>query len=348
MGQHDRASFVHQASIYSSDEQFLAMAVPFVKDGLARAEPVLVTTTSANLALLWEAVGPDWQQFDHAESAYFGRRTAQRVAAFDRYWKRRSSGGDGHVRILAEPVWPGRSDGEITAWTRMESTLNVVLSTTNIWMICPYDTRLTPAAVVTDAQRTHPTRMDGHTTLPCPQFVDPATFTRACDAAPLPGPPPHTAQHGPGRDLAGMRRFVAVQAGTLGLASERVQMLVAAANEAAAYLLNHGSGGVVTRIWTRAGTLVCDLRQPAGNLADPFLGFRPPGSQPADDDGLWLARQLCDTVKAHTDDNGVALRLQVPGPHAQEPLQTAAVNLLPPVGAASWELTQRYRRTAVL
>ena len=182
-GGRNGAAFVHQASVYGSQDEFLAMAVPFVEDGLSRGEPVLATTTSANLALLGENLGEGWQRVDQAESAYFGRRTSQRVAAFDRYWRRQAPAG-GHVRILAEPIWSGRSDHEVAAWARMESTLNVVLSATNIWMICPYDTRVVSPEVVAGARRTHPTRMQGITAEPCPSSSTrrfsraPATPTR--------------------------------------------------------------------------------------------------------------------------------------------------------------------------
>jgi hypothetical protein len=66
------------------------------------------------------------------------------VAAFDRYWRRHDPGRDGaQARILAEPVWTGRSAREIAAWKRMESALNVALARASIFMICPYDTRIT-------------------------------------------------------------------------------------------------------------------------------------------------------------------------------------------------------------
>jgi hypothetical protein len=97
------------------------MAVPFVLDGLANDEPVLVTTTSRNLELLGEALGGDAGRVDHAETAYYGRRPAQRVTAFLRYWQRNS--GRGRVRVLAEPVWQGRSARDVLAWKRMESSL---------------------------------------------------------------------------------------------------------------------------------------------------------------------------------------------------------------------------------
>jgi MEDS: MEthanogen/methylotroph, DcmR Sensory domain len=309
--------FVHQANIYGSDEEFLAMAVPFLRDGLDRGEPVLATTTSANLALLSGALGERWRQVDRAESAYFGRRTSQRVAAFDRYWRRQPA-GDGHVRILAEPIWSGRASQEVTTWARMESTLNVALSGTNIWMICPYDSRVAPPDVVAGSLRTHPTRMQGVVTEPCPDYADPVAFTRACDASPLPGPPAGAALLEDARDLAELRRFVAAQAAALELESERVQGLVTAVNEAATYLLVGGSGAIATSMWPDATGIVCDLYQAAGRLDDPFAGFRPPTGEPSPGDGLWLARLLCDSLDLRSDEAGCTLRLHVPGPRTED------------------------------
>ena len=74
------------------------------------------------------------------------------------------------MRILAEPVWTGRSAWEIAAWKRMESALNVALARAGIFMICPYDTRLTGPGIVAAARRTHPALTEGtwiRGTLPC-------------------------------------------------------------------------------------------------------------------------------------------------------------------------------------
>jgi len=84
-------AFVHQACIYASGEEFLAMAIPFVQAGVALDEPVLVATTAANLQLLGDALYADADKFDYAETAYFGRRPPQRVAAFHRYWQRHAT-----------------------------------------------------------------------------------------------------------------------------------------------------------------------------------------------------------------------------------------------------------------
>ena len=164
-------AFQHGACIYDSDRQFLETAAPFLAEGLALGEPALVVTTPANLELIGAALGERAGEVDYAESAFFGRRPPQRVAAFFRYWRTRAAtggsasrehpGGAARVRILAEPIWAGRSAREVEAWTRMESALNVALASTSISMICPYDARTLGGDILADAPRTHPALITG-------------------------------------------------------------------------------------------------------------------------------------------------------------------------------------------
>lgn len=232
------AALVHQAALYDSDEAFLAMAVPFVTDGLACGEPVMVTTTSANLELLAEALGPRGTEVDYAESAYFGRRTAQRATGFIRYWRRGATGPSSRVRILAEPVWAGRSARDVLSWKRMESALNVALADTGVWMICPYDTRVLSPDVVAAARRTHPAlTVDGRVCGRSPDYADPAAFIAWCDEAPLPAAPDGAAALTSG-SLISLRRFVEDRGRAHGLSPERSALFAVAAYEAAAHLLD--------------------------------------------------------------------------------------------------------------
>jgi hypothetical protein len=318
------SAFAHHACIYASGQEFLAMAIPFVRNGLALDEPVLVATTAANLQLLGDALYADADKFDYAETAYFGRRPPQRVAAFHRYWQRHASGNHRHVRVLAEPVWAGRSDRQVTAWQRMESALNVVLSATNIWMICPYDARVVDQAILRAARQTHPDRVEGGQIQPSGEFVDPVAFAYACDATPLPDPSPDAPLLPVTgvADLASVRRFVASQAAAHGLSGERVKLLVYAASEAAGYLLEQGSQRLTVCLWTAAGQLACQINGHAGLAGDAFAGLRPPAMEPRPGDGLWLAQQVCDLVEVRAHHTGCRILLQVPGPHAEELVQT--------------------------
>ena len=69
---------------------------------------------------------------------------------------RKLEAGAPWINIVGEPIWAGRSDEEITAWTRFESIFNLVFASAPATAICPYDTRSLPEAIVADAHRTHP------------------------------------------------------------------------------------------------------------------------------------------------------------------------------------------------
>jgi hypothetical protein len=321
-------AFTHRACIYDSDRQFLATALPFLEEGLSLGDPVLTVTTPANLELVNTALGARGTSVDYAESAFFGRRPAQRVAAFHRYWKRHADGSAGTpVRILAEPVWAGRSSREIAAWTRMEAGLNVALAPTTISMICPYDTRIVPPAILADAQHTHPEQVDGPRISPCPGYGDPADFARSCDADPLPDPPPGAAEFDFAGDLRGLRRFITSRAAAHGLTSDRTGMLVLAAGEVGTYLKNQGPGSATVRMWEQPGAVVCDFRQTrarsdqASSDSDPFLGLRPAELKPEPGDGLWLAGQICDSIEIRPGQASGVIRLHVASRHNEEMAQ---------------------------
>ncbi|GAA3032195.1 MEDS domain-containing protein [Streptosporangium longisporum] len=273
---HAAGSFAHQAAIHDSDERFLAVALPFVRDGLAAGDPVMVTTTPANLELLANALGRDGRLVDYAETAFLGRRTVERATAFHRYWQRRGPEAPrgGHVRILAEPVWTGRAPADVLAWQRMEAALNLLLRGTNIWMICPYDARTAGSGVLDAARRTHPWLCeDGAVAAPCPEYADPAAFIAECDAVPLPQPPADSAVARV-ETLHALRTFVGGQASLLGLSRDHASLLAVAAHEVAAVL----GPPVTVRIWERLGAIVCHLDRRGGRICDPVAGLRPPGS----------------------------------------------------------------------
>lgn len=345
--------FRHQVCVYGSDEEFLAMALPFVEEGFRRGEPVLAATTSANLELLSEALGDRADRLDFAETAYFGRRPPQRVAAFERYWRHTADDGDSaangngprHVRIIAEPVWAGRSRAEAAAWKQMESQLNALLTDTNIWMICPYDARIAGPDVLADALRTHPQRIDGTGVTVSDDYLEPVHF-RAQNpaAAPLEPPPVGAARlswSSPAPSSAQLRGFVADHAMYLGLERERAELLVLAVAEVARLLAHAAaeaeepsvappfaegfpfSNGSVA-IWSKARTVSVELTQPGPRpadsaLDDPTLGYRLPradGPQPGE--GLWLARQICESVEVRTSDTGCTVRMELAGARAEE------------------------------
>ena len=293
-------TFEHWACVYRDDQQLLQTAVPFLAGGLEAGEPVLAVTSRANLGLIGAALGERAGEVDYAESAFFGRRPPQRVAAFYRYWTRHAdarrdgrTGRSAGVRILAEPVWAGRSAREVAAWTRMESALNVALAPASISMVCPYDTSTLDPGIVADALRTHPAQIAGSDLSPSAEF-------------------------GFDGSLRGLRRFIASRADAYGVAGDRAEMLILAVSEVGAYLKNQGRGTATVRTWEQPGAVVCDFCQPGTSISDPFLGLRPASLEPGAGDGLWLANQLCDWMEIRPGAEGCTIQLQVPSRHDQE------------------------------
>ena len=315
-------TWTHHAALYDDDAGFLEMALPFVTGGLAAGDPVLAVTTPANLDLLREHLGADADRIDYADSVYFGRRPPQRVAAFERYWRRhagRCAPGSGRrVRVLAEPIWSGRSAREVAAWKRMEAGLNVVLAGTRMWMVCPYDTRVTAGHIADDALRTHPGHAVGARYEPSPDFTDPHAFARALDEETVPSAPPDDAARVDGAGLSGLRAFARARAQACGLGADAAAVLVAAVNEAATYL---GAPPATAVIWPAGGAIVCEVRTPSTRPPEegPFAGFRTPDlGHPRPSDGLWYTRQVTTHVDLRTTRDGPAARIHFPGPRAVE------------------------------
>ncbi|WP_367131133.1 MULTISPECIES: anti-sigma factor RsbA family regulatory protein [Streptomyces] len=321
------AAFVHHACLYGSDAEFLAMAVPFVRDGLAAGEPVLAATTPANIELLREALGESAHHLDTAETAYFGRRPVERVSAFLRHHERRARPGR-RTRMIAEPVWAGRSARQTAEWKRMESGLNVLLAGLPVWMVCPYDTRVVPGDVAEAALATHPVRLDGERQAPCASYADPAAYAAAVEGSAASCAPPTAACTGPTGDASVLRRLARERASGAGLTGGRLALAELAAHEAAAYLLAPEGARVTLRAWEEPGAVVYELRRTEreggrmGRDADvpPFAGYRPPGDAHGAEDGLWLARTLGDSLELRARGPETILTLRVPGPGDAERL----------------------------
>lgn len=69
---------------------------------------------------------------------------------------------DGHrVRIVGEPIWPGRSTDEYPASVQHEALINDAFAGRMATIRCPYDARNLLPAVLTDAEATHPVLVSG-------------------------------------------------------------------------------------------------------------------------------------------------------------------------------------------
>ncbi|MEV4398087.1 sensor histidine kinase [Nonomuraea sp. NPDC049607] len=303
--QPDEHPLVHQALVYSSDAGFLAVAVPFCRDGLAAREKVLAVTTAANIALLTRALGDDAGGVEFVETGGWYDAPGRTLAAYGRYLD-----GNPRVRVIGEPVWHGRTPLEETEWTRYESAVNAAFAARSAWMVCAFDERAVPDRVVAGARRTHPGLLTGDGPRASPDYVEPGVFTCAADHDPLPPPPPGAAALRFDGDLHRVRRHVRATAERLGLSRALTDRLLLTVNEVAANAVEHGGGHGDLAIWTDGNAVVCDVTDP-GKLTAVLPGYLPPAPTALRGHGLWVVRQLCDLLEVRSGPSGTRFRLHL-------------------------------------
>jgi anti-sigma regulatory factor (Ser/Thr protein kinase) len=300
------APFRHEAVLYAGEGAFLAGTVPFIREGVARGEPVLVVVGARKIARLRAALGADGAHVQFADMAAVGRNPARIIPAWEAFVHAHAGRP---VRGIGEPIGPERGAAELVECHHHEALLNLAFARTPAFeLLCPYDTAALDPAVVAHARRTHPrTRRDG-----CAHDSDDYdALLSATLAQPLDEP------HGPVRTLGidrhaltAARATVARFAAGAGLRGRRLSDLVLAVSEITGNSVRHGGGTGVLRVWREDDRVVCDVRD-AGRISDPLAGRRRPEPGQPGGYGLWLANQLCDLVQIRALARGGAVRLHM-------------------------------------
>jgi anti-sigma regulatory factor (Ser/Thr protein kinase) len=305
---HGAPSFRHEALFYANEEEFLAAAVPFVREGMAGGEAVLVIISASRIGALRAGL-TDTSGVAFADMAEVGANPARIIPAWREFLATQPDGQ--LVRGIGEPVWPGRSPAELVECQRHESLLNVAFAHSSAWrLLCPYDTTALDDLLIDEARRSHPViteRGASHASLSCRGLAE----ISAPFAVPLTDPPPGAPVFAFGRDdLRAVREFVSTHATQAGLGSVEVEDLVLAAHEMTINSVVHGGGRGQVRTWAEGDTVLCEVRD-AGRIQHPLVGREAPQPDQLGGRGLWLANQLCDLVQVRTFGSGNVVRLHM-------------------------------------
>jgi transcriptional regulator with XRE-family HTH domain len=166
----------HQVLIYSDDASFMATVAPFVRAGMTLDEPVLVVTTSRNLALLREDFRSDPAKVTFAEADGIYRTPMHALTHYRRFITEAIQGGAAWARVVGEPVWSGRTEAELQAWMRYESLVNLALSHLPSTVICAYDAAALDSEILDHARVAHPCTREGEAVSPSSEYTDPDEF----------------------------------------------------------------------------------------------------------------------------------------------------------------------------
>lgn len=307
------ADLCHPALVYASAEQFLAVTVPFLREGLQRGEQALAVTSSRNIGWLREALGDDAARVDFHPADTWLTTPWRALVAYRRWVERHTAGrDDARVRVIGEPFAPQRTPAAVREWTRYEGLLNVAFADMPLSILCPYDANALPAAIVADALRTHPQVLQSSQQLfASPDYADVRDLSAEIDRIAMEPSRAPVAERPLGDDLRGIRSFVAAQAQHAGVEDARITDVTLAAHEVAANACTHGGGRAVLRTWTDAREFLCEIVDRGAGMADPLAGNVEPEAEQPSGRGLWLARQLCDLVQVRTGADGTVVRLHV-------------------------------------
>jgi anti-sigma regulatory factor (Ser/Thr protein kinase) len=308
---HPPTGYVHDALFYDSPADLVAVAVPFLLDGLAAGDAAVVAAGSDTAALLREAIGGDPRVHVLPRSDVYRHRTPAAITTFRELAEKRVAEGAQRVRVVGEVDF-GPTPRTWVEWQRYEAVINDALAAWPLWGLCLFDTRRLPDEVVEAGRRTHP-----HVVSPAGRranrdFTEPGAYLRSLPVPrePLEDAPPRLAVTGAG-DFIGLRHAVAAALAALDGDRDTTEDFLLAVDEMTSNAVRHGRPPVDLRLWASADRVVCRITDRGDGLSDPFAGYGPAHGEDLSRGGmgLWLARQLCDHVDITSDDDGVTVRL---------------------------------------
>jgi len=299
--------FIHEAGYYGSDEEFLALVVPFLRGGLDAGEPTFAVFTEPKTAMLRDALPePSAVTFLSGEEQY--DRPAATIRTYRQVVTDQLAAGARQIRVAGAVPHPGVG-APWTGWARYEAAVNHAFVSFPLRAMCPYDTRITPDDVLADVARTHPRLVTVAERSASAEYLQPAEFL-STQKSPEPDPledfAPAMAMVNPATGAA--RRAVEAVALACGVRDE-ADDLVTAVHEAVTNALVHGRRPVRLRVWAGPQRVVVAVTDRGTGPSDPFAGLLPAAGFPDGGLGLWLIHQLCRHVTMSRDEDGFTIRL---------------------------------------
>jgi anti-sigma regulatory factor (Ser/Thr protein kinase) len=301
-------SYRHEAFLWNGEGEFLAGTVPFIREGLKAAQPVMVAVTSPHIDLLRAALGMAADLVRFVDMAELGRNPALIIARWREFVEEEAVSGQ-PVRGIGEPIWSGRRPAEVAECQLHEALLNIAIEPhTPLWLLCPYDVLALAPDVITGAQRTHPVLVEVENRRGSTLYGGSHQVGTMFEAD-LPEVDVDASRRKFGRDdLLAVREEVVAHALGAGLSAARSAEIALAVHEVATNSVRHGSGERVFLIWLEKDSLVCEFRD-SGRITDPMIGRRTPAWDDEGGRGLWIANQLCDLVQVRSSAAGTTTRI---------------------------------------
>jgi anti-sigma regulatory factor (Ser/Thr protein kinase) len=299
----DRTSMRHSALVYASQDDYVARAVGFLREGLDAGEGAVVGNTRPGLAAVREALGPDAARVTFVDVAAAYTRPARTFAAYNKVYmdefKKAAS-----VRVIAD-VQYGPEPTEWETWMGYEALMNRAFAHLPTWAMCSYDANGLPDRLLEAVWRTHPEVGAGNTWHQSDHFEDPTDLLRRITPAPEPLPALRSIRFG--REPEALREALARELAAERVTEARALDMLLAVIEVARNAAEHGGGVKAVRVGRADGRFVCEIVDHGIGFDDPAAGYLPP--REGIGRGLWVARQLTWRIEFFQSSLGFTARI---------------------------------------
>jgi anti-sigma regulatory factor (Ser/Thr protein kinase) len=312
--------FVHAAMIIDSDQTLRRVLVPELRRSLQVGEPVFLVVSEHTAAVVRDDLGPGSASLEWGDRSVFYQRLGFAYEAFRRYLAEQQARGRG-VHVVAEPDFPGElgSDAPVDramAYLEYESICNDTYAPYGSSVTCLWDSRRHASHVIDGACSVHSHELTEAGRTLNPRYVVPEDYLAGRTDAPL-QPPPAAVERDleliEAKGLGLLRAAFGSWVEQHGFDVSAVEDIVLAITEVATNGLAHGAAPVRVRGWQDGSALVVQVDDGGGRPVPPDAGYRrPAAAHTPGGRGLWLARQLADTVTARAETGQTSVRLHFP------------------------------------
>ncbi|MEV6597078.1 sensor histidine kinase [Actinoplanes sp. NPDC051346] len=297
--------FTHSAFLYDTDDAYASLLSGFVRDGLERGETVAVAAAPDRIDLLRDALAGQARSVRFLPADEWYVHPGRTIAGWAQILRTAADDGSPFVRLVGQIPYAG----PYAPWLRFEAALNRSLAELDGHLLCPYDRRILPTALLTAAVRTHPRVFDGDWRDNA-GYEKPEVFLAATPEIPWPVAGAPVIAVPVDESVSGLRGLVRERAEGW-LPAERVEILVLALSEIATNSVRHGGAHRELRIWVTPDAVVTEVTDDGAIGPSPLAGYLLPRAGEIGGMGLWLVQQLCDALSIRQVDGLTRVRFAV-------------------------------------
>ncbi|MHA6618223.1 ATP-binding protein [Pseudonocardia sp. DLS-67] len=304
----------HAAGFHASTADLLDQLAPLVEQALQRDEPLATALQPATERALGDRLDPALTSGHRVvrlrppDGSPAGASAQTLAARWALELRAMSVAQARPVTVFSEhaAAFDG-ADGRF--WTELDAALNVALADLPVRVTCFYPELPLHLEILDGARRNHPLLLTEGELRHNSGHHDPRAVLAQRPAAqpPLLGPPdvrmPFSAWQ-----LHEVRTTVEEALSGRGYERERVEDVVLAVNELATNAVEHGTPEAHLSLWTGQSGLLCEIDD-GGTLRDPLPGLQAPHPAEPRGRGVWIARQLCDSLHVWADGRGTHVRV---------------------------------------